>query len=247
MFPTHLFLSHTDTYLPPLSNKYSQYTIKQMEKQKILIIQNGNLNPCIQNYLNPDDDSEIVKSFETDFALIENLESYVNSYDLIIILGGYQSVLNINILPHLQSVVTLIHTAIQLQKPIIGICLGCQLIAYALGCTIKSSHRLNIGYDVSIMGQTNIFRSHIDYIVPTDAIQVLETVDRMPYLFKASDSDLRVYGIQCHPDMSPFCVKRAVDERYEHLRKFANDNYDAISNGNRAIIQQILTWIREKN
>lgn len=201
----------------------------------LLIIQNGNVIPCIYKYL--DEEYEIIKSFEKDVSDIS-----VSEYSIIVILGGYQSVTNIYTHPYLVSVVSLIKKCLKQKKPLLGICLGCQLIAYTLGCKINSSSKLNIGYDTDILGQTNVFRSHIDYVVPNDSIEVLEYYDNMPYLYK---HDNFCYGIQCHPDMPPECVKRYCPNKQFH--KYATDNYQLIENTNRIIIKYLFDKLRNIN
>ena len=164
----------------------------------LLIVQNGYNTPQISKYL--DEEFEIVKSFETDVSKI-NLEKY----SIIIILGGFQSVIDINKFPYLFNVVNMIKECLVSNKLLLGICLGCQLIAFALGCDIKSSGKLNIGYNVRIMGHENIFRCHIDYVIPNELINVIEYFENMPYLYKSGDY---IYGIQCHPDITPECVQK---------------------------------------
>lgn len=198
----------------------------------LLIIQNGYITPYIYRYL--DDDYEIVKSFDTDVSKID-----MDKYSIVIILGGYQSVVDIEKYTYLLNVIELIKKCLHLKKPIFGICLGFQLIAYALGCEIKSSGKLNVGYDTSILGYDNIFRCHIDYIVPNDKIIVMEYFDGMPYLYKYQN---KAYAIQCHPDIAPECVRKYSNDIESH--KYALHNKDTINKNNSAIIKHILDLLR---
>ncbi len=198
----------------------------------LLIVQNGLINPSIIRYLG--DQYQIIKSYETNVSEIE-----VDKYSKVIILGGYQSVTRITEYPYLSNVVKLIEKCLNLKKPLLGICLGCQLIAYALGCEIVSSGKLNIGYDVKLLGYDNVFRSHIDYIIPNDKIVVEEYFDNMPYLFRYENY---IYGIQCHPDITP-----------EHVRLYTNhsksieysiNNTSKINNMNANIIKILINNIK---
>lgn len=200
----------------------------------LLVVQNGYVTPNITRYL--DEEYEIIKSFETDLSTID-----IDKYSIIIILGGNQSVTRIDTHPPLLKLVEMIKKCFKIKKPLLGICLGCQLIAHALGCQIKTSLKLYIGYDTNIMGHQDIFRCHIDYVVPNNSITVLEYFDRMPYLYKHDDI---TYGIQCHPDITPECIKKYIN--HAEFLKYANENKDVINKKNQEIIINLLNKIRDK-
>jgi GMP synthase-like glutamine amidotransferase len=200
----------------------------------LLIVQNGYITPFMSRYL--DEEYEIVKSFEMDVS-----EVNLDKYSIIIILGGYQSVTKINMYPYLLDVIKLINRCIDIDKMLLGICLGCQLIAYTLGCEIKSSKKLNIGYDTKILGYENIFRCHVDYIVPNKTINVLEYFDNMPYLYKHKN---HIYGIQCHPDIAPECVKNY--SNHSHSIDYAEKNKILIDENNTKIIKTLFDKLRKK-
>ena len=200
----------------------------------LLIIQNGYITPFISRYL--DEPYEIIKSFETNVSEID-----INKYSTIIILGGNQSVTNINNYIYLLNVVKLIQKCFVIEKPLVGICLGCQLIAYTLGCEIKSSGKLNIGYDANILGLNNIFRCHIDFIIPNNKISVLEYFDNMPYLYKYEKF---VYGIQCHPDIAPECVQKYSNHAISN--DYAKQNHEQINKTNTTILRIVLNQLRNR-
>jgi GMP synthase-like glutamine amidotransferase len=201
----------------------------------LLIIQNGYINPSITRYLN--EQYEIIKSYEINVSELD-----INKYSLVIILGGYQSVTRINEYPYLLNITKLIDNCINLRKPLLGICLGCQLIAYTLGCNIVSSGKLNIGYDVKLLDYQNIFRSHIDYIIPNDKITVIEYFENMPYLYRYQDY---VWGIQCHADITPENVQSSTN----HLEsiEYSKKNYKKINKDNAEIIAILLNNIKKLN
>ena len=200
-----------------------------MYETMLLIIQNGYITPYLSRYMGHEK-YEVIRSFENDTSKIN-----IDKYSLIIILGGNHSVKKINQYPHLENLVKLINTCIGLSKPMLGICLGAQLIAYALGCQIESMDKYRIGYNAEILGHKNVFRSHIDYIVPNDQITVLEYFESMPYLYTHKDF---IFGIQCHPDIAPECVQKYSNDAASHY--YAKQNRDKINETNADIMKHLL-------
>jgi len=189
------------------------------------------MNTFIIKYL--DEDYQIIKSYEMDVSSIN-----LNNYSIIIILGGHQHVKNLDC--SLQKVIILIKECIDQNKPILGICLGCQAIAYVLGCEIKDSGKLNIGFDTEIFGYKNIFRCHHDYVVPNGKIDILDYFDSMLYAFRYK----KCIGIQCHPDIPPNSV---LEYQGTFLSKFElNKDFDEIDKNNKAMIDYILKELRKK-
>ena len=198
----------------------------------ILVIQNGYVTTFISRYLR--EPHTIIKSFEVDVTEID-----LADYTFVIILGGYQSVTHIERYPYLVKVVALIKSCIELNKPMLGICLGCQLIAYALGCEIRSSPQLHIGYDVEILDCEPIFRCHLDYTVPNDKMEVLEYFEGMPYLYRHG---LCIYGIQCHPDIAPEYVCKFSNHKPSNT--FAIANAERIDRANQEVVDQLIDMLR---
>jgi len=197
----------------------------------ILVIQNGHYAISIDQYL--DEEYIIVKSFETDVSNID-----IDSYSIVIILGGHQSVSKLHLYKSLDGVINLIKKCIEVDKPLLGICLGCQLIAHALGCQIISSNKLNIGYDAKILGYDHIFRCHQDYVIPNDKIEVLAVCESMTYAFRYK----KVFGIQCHPDVDPEQINHL--ETNDVVRKYAAEQKEIINVNNRALFKHILDELR---
>lgn len=186
----------------------------------------------LDKYLN--DSYKIIKSYESDVSQLDPQE-----YEIIVILGGHQSVTQIEQYPSLIHVVQLIKKCMDLKIKMIGFCLGCQLIAYAIGCQIKTADKLYIGYDAEILGYQNIFRYHFDYIVANDKIDVIEYFEEMPYLFKYQNF---IYGIQCHPEISPESVIQYCD--HPKTINYAKTNNDKINKKNKIIVSFLINLIR---
>ncbi len=66
--------------------------------------------------------------------------------DLLVVLGGPIGAEDDALYPFLADEVRLIETRLAMQKPILGICLGAQLMARALGASVKPMAHKEIGY-----------------------------------------------------------------------------------------------------
>jgi len=74
----------------------------------------------------------------------------LDGYAGLLILGGPMSAYDDHRLPHLAVEMKLIEAAMQRNLPVLGICLGAQLVARTLGARVYANHTKEIGwYDVS--------------------------------------------------------------------------------------------------
>lgn len=68
-----------------------------------------------------------------------------NEYDILMLMGGPQSPLNITESPYLKDEIYLIEQTIKAQVPVLGFCLGAQLIGEALGARTEQSPNKEVG------------------------------------------------------------------------------------------------------
>ncbi|MGE0681005.1 MAG: type 1 glutamine amidotransferase [Candidatus Binatia bacterium] len=74
----------------------------------------------------------------------------ISQYNGLVVLGGPMNVDDLEHLPPLVVEVRVIRQAIEQGLPVLGICLGAQLIAKALGASVSANGAKEIGwYDVS--------------------------------------------------------------------------------------------------
>ena len=86
-----------------------------------------------------------VRYFE---AGIDDLSKAFNHEGLTIILGGPIGVYETDDYPFLNDEITLLKARLSKNLPTIGICLGAQLIAHALGARVYAGHQKEIGWSV---------------------------------------------------------------------------------------------------
>ena len=70
----------------------------------------------------------------------------VSRYDALIILGGPQNPDQGNLYPHLLQEMRCIEEALKRDLPVLGICLGAQLLAYTLGGGVRAMDEWEIGW-----------------------------------------------------------------------------------------------------
>lgn len=134
----------------------------------------------------------------------------LDSYSGLIILGGPQGVYEADQYPHLKIEMQMIEEALKKQIPVLGICLGSQLIAEVLGSKVRKAKEKEIGwYDVhlteegrkdSLLGGfkpiEKIFQLHQDtFDSPKSATHLAWSRACEGQAFRYGD---RVYGFQFH-------------------------------------------------
>lgn len=132
--------------------------------------------------------------------------------DLLVIMGGPMSVNDEDTLPWLVEEKRFIAEVIQRGTPVIGICLGAQLIASALGARIYPGRHREIGwFDVAstVVGEgvfrfperQSIFHWHGEtFDLPPGATLLASSAACAHQAFQWGE---RVIGLQCHPEVTP--------------------------------------------
>lgn len=159
-------------------------------------------------------------------------EPRINKYNGLVVLGGPMNVDQVAEYPHLATEARLIRAAIAQRIPVLGICLGAQLIAHSLGARVYANEVKEIGwYDVSVtdaaaddplmaaMGPTQrIFQWHGDtFDLPTGAVHLASSPSCANQAFRYGD---RVYGLQFHLEVDQPMIERWLDVPV-HLEELA--------------------------
>lgn len=185
---------------------------------KILVFQHvafeilGTLNPLLKDagfrlrYVN--------------FGRHPNSEPEIDRYQGLVVLGGPMNVDETDAHPHLLTELRMIERAMERNIPILGICLGSQLIAKTLGAPVYANSEKEIGwYDVAptdsgaqdpLFGhfapREQIFQWHGDtFDLPRGAVHLATSPACENQAFRYGDN---VYGLQFHMEVDEPLIER---------------------------------------
>ncbi len=154
------------------------------------------------------------------FGRTPDASPHVEKYDGLIVLGGPMCISQRDNHPHLETEIAAIRKAMDLNIPVLGICLGAQLIAAALNARVHRNPVREIGwYDVTTTaagatdplfcffnGTEKIFQWHGDtFEIPHDAVHLAKSPDCANQAFRYGD---RVYGLQFHLEVDAALIDR---------------------------------------
>lgn len=186
--------------------------------KKLLVLQHvahellGTLNPLLKRagfrirYVN--------------FARHPDAQPTLDGYDGLVILGGPMSVNDAGRLPYLTAEMKLIEAALVRNIPVLGICLGAQLIAKTLGAAVYPTREKEIGwYDVSPTDQAcgdplvrtfaateKIFQWHGEtFDIPRSTRHLAVSSLCANQAFRYGDT---VYGFQFHLEVDEPMIQR---------------------------------------
>lgn len=154
------------------------------------------------------------------FGRHPDAEPSLDSYDGLVVLGGPMSVNETKRHPHLTTELHLIEEAIRRDFPILGVCLGAQLIAKALGAPVSRNEEKEIGWhEVSrtvdakkdpVLGHfrdsEKIFQWHGDaFETPKEAVHLASSQVCRNQAFRFGK---KIYGFQFHLEVDEPLIER---------------------------------------
>lgn len=146
----------------------------------------------------------------------------VSRYAGLIVLGGPMNCDQVQRHRHLATEIEAIRAAVSEGKPVLGICLGAQLLARALGARVNRHHEREIGwYDVSptsaaasdplfehFAGRERVFQWHGDtFDLPEGAVHLAESQGCANQAFRYGET---AYGLQFHLEVDEPMIRRWV-------------------------------------
>ena len=154
------------------------------------------------------------------FSREPNAEPNIDKYQGLIILGGPMNVDMTDEYPHLATEVRLIQRAADQGIPILGICLGAQLIAKAMGAQVRKNPVKEIGwYNIALTdaGKTDPVMRHIEdsrlifewhgdtFDIPDCAVHLATGATCAHQAYRIGEN---IYGFQFHLEVDAALVER---------------------------------------
>ncbi|NQU58230.1 MAG: type 1 glutamine amidotransferase [Rhodospirillales bacterium] len=150
----------------------------------------------------------------------EPLPDSPEGYDGMIVMGGEMNVLDDNRCPYFPGLVALIRSFHQLERPILGICLGAQLIARAFDAELQLGGPFEFGFHPVTLTQDgkndplighmaesiHIFQWHTDhYALPRNAVKLVSGLDYPNQSYRIGRT---TYAVQFHFEVTSEIVER---------------------------------------
>jgi len=189
----------------------------------------------------------------------------INEIDLLVVMGGPMSVNDEDEFPWLIQEKRFIRDFIENGKPVLGICLGAQLIASAIGASVYPNRVKEIGWfpiqrvsstDSSIFRfptSLEVFHWHGEtFDLPSGAILLAKSTACENQAFQLGRS---VIGLQFHLETTPEaareivsnCHDELVPSQYvqteEEIRSARPEKYESINQ----IMSDVLSFLQERN
>lgn len=153
----------------------------------------------------------------------------LDDYDALIVMGGPMSIHDQKQFPWLKDEKEHIRKAITANKPVLGICLGAQLIASALGATVKANQHKEIGWfpielnkaalghelTRGLANSMTVFHWHGEtFSLPNNAINLAtsQACQNQGFIYNNN-----VIGLQFHLEMNKVSIEALITACIEEL------------------------------
>jgi len=158
--------------------------------------------------------------------------------DGLVVMGGPMGVADLDSRPHLSRELALIEQALHDERPVLGICLGSQLLAHALGASVQSAPAKEIGWnEVTLSGPASddpLFREVEDpftafhwhgdvFTLPDGAVQLAHTPQTELQAFRYGHT---AYGLLFHLEVTPKTVAWMTTAFQDELEEEGIDGAD---------------------
>ena len=144
----------------------------------------------------------------------------VTKYNGLVILGGPMGVYEAHKYPHITEELKIIEAALKKNIPILGICLGAQMLATVLSAQVRPHHEKELGWHpvhLTSKGQNDPLFSHFlenetIFQMHGDTFDIPQTTDHLAFSQLCEGQAFRygtkAYGLQFHLEVDAQMIKR---------------------------------------
>jgi len=131
-------------------------------------------------------------------------------FDGMVVMGGFMSANADDVCPHFPALIELMHACAAESRPVLGVCLGAQLVARAWGGAVHEGRAKEFGYHAlqrtpeatndplaaALPARCHVMQWHADtFELPPGATLLLRGEDGLNQALRIGET---VYGFQCH-------------------------------------------------
>lgn len=135
-------------------------------------------------------------------------------FDGLVVMGGFMSANAHDVCPHFPALLALLRACAAASRPVLGICLGAQLVARAWGGTVHEGRAKEFGYHAlqrtaegaadplasALPERCHVMQWHADtFELPAGATLLLRGEDGLNQALRVGET---VYGFQCHLEVT---------------------------------------------
>lgn len=211
---------------------------------------------------------------ENDFALSYcgpfkgDVLPQISKFDWLILMGGTQCLLELDRTPFLRDEICFVKKTIEASKIVLGFCLGAQIIGEACGAKTEASPHKEIGVfpiKLTAHGQKDPLLAGLPQIFPVTHwhkympgipknAKILATSEGCPRQIIRYSS--KVYGFQCHPEVTPEDIQKAISYFEEDLcpglyvqskDDFLKNDFSSINNMMISILNNLVSFCKNES
>lgn len=186
--------------------------------RKVLVFQHvaneilGTLNPALKQ--------QGLRIRYVNFERDPNATPSIDKYNGLIVLGGYMGVYEADQYTHIKTEMKLIEEALKKDVPVLGICLGAQILAHVLGSEVRKAPEKEMGwYDIELTtaGENAPLLSHFKktekiFQMHGDTFDIPKSCEHLAQSkicpAQAFSYGRKVYGLQFHLEVDEAMILR---------------------------------------